>query len=267
MQKQSFIICALCLAAGSFGAFIRWLQNVNAFEPDTGLQIPGSLWSVALIIYLAAMALVFLFVVRFLKDNKKLAQPDSFPEAFRGGRVLCEVTAIASFALTGIGGVALIIQATGEKVSHFDAINGGFIVVAAICLIIILHGVNTSDKPHGKAFLFLILALCFRLVTEYKNSASDPVLWHFAIRILAICAVVVAYYYYAGFCFGRAKPYKALYFSFLGIVLSITSFADGEVSMFYHLATAGFVLGLLTLTLLLVGNMAQPRHTRLADNR
>jgi hypothetical protein len=261
MHRKSFALCGLAVVAGIFGAFCRWLQNTTAFEPDTGLAIPNSLWSQIMAVYIAAAFVLFVVLVRWLKDNKKITAELSFPDAFRGGKLICTVAAAASAALMAAGGLMGLAAQIGGGFT-LGLFESAAAVFASLCVFTLLRRVNSDSPRNGSGPLVsIVLYLCLRLVNEYKVSASDPVLWNFAIRILAICAVTLAYYYFAGYCYGRAKPHRALYVSFLGIFLSIISLADG-VSLSFHLVTAGLVLAQLVLTLLLIGNMTNPAHGR-----
>lgn len=260
MPKKSFVLCGLACIAGIFGAFIRWIQNMTGFDPQTGLAIEGSPWGAVLVVYLLVIAAVFFFVVRWLKNNKKLTTEGSFPEAFLGGPIVCSVIAFLSFVLIAAGGMLTIYNTVRGVYSMFELISGGFALIAAVCVYAFLTNVNAEDQSSsGAAFLITTVYLCFRLIAEYRANASDPIIWNFAIRILAICAVIMVYYYFSGYCFDKAKPYRTLYFSFLATVLSVTTFSDG-VSNIYHLITAGLALAQLLLTLLLIGNMVHATH-------
>ena len=270
MQKKSFVLCGLTCIAGIFGALIRWLQSTTAFEPETGLHQPFSMWSVILTIYLVLAAVVFFVVVRWLKGNKKLTQPMNYPEAFLGGPAMCTASGFAAFAMIAAGGVITLVDAIrnpkpsysvlGPAHSYFDHVNGAMAVVAAICVIMLLRNINSSEKKSGAVPLVVIdLYLCFRLIAEYRSAAADPVVWNFAIRIIAISVSILAYYYFAGYAFDKAQPFKTLYFSLLGMFLGIIALAD-QVSIGYHLISMGILLAQLVLTILFIGNMALPSH-------
>ena len=69
---------------------------------------------------------------------------------------------------------------------------------------------------------------------------------NFAIRLLAISAAVLAFYYAAGFVFGKPHPLAALYFCQLTAFLCIVTEAD-----VYPLGEQLIVLAFLVLALLL----------------
>ncbi len=272
MHKKSFVFCGLALIFGCFGAFFRWLQNANAFEPETGLSITGSFWNWGMVVFLVVCAAGLYLLLRPLQ---KLETAGNYPDAFRGGPAICSVSAIASAALIVTGGI-LAAAASARTISGgtfsrtaspyiFDLVEAGFAIIAAACIFFILRGVNSAGKVKGGILAVPTLYLCMRLIGEYKVCASDPVIWHFAIRILAVCAMLLAFYYLTGFAFGKAKPIRALYFSLLAVVLCVTTFAD-SISLAYHLTSAGISLALLTFSLLLVGNMTPMGAAAVTEN-
>lgn len=263
MHKKSFIFCGLVCITGIFGAFIRWVQNTSAFDPETGLATPQAFWSYAMAVFMVLCAAVLVFLVRRLNS---FSSADAYPDAFSGGKAICTGASFAVLILMGSGGLLTTVDAVqrsaavsgGMSAILFDLVGGLLAIGCAVSLFFILRGINRPEASGRSPFVVVVLFMCFRLIAEYKTCASDPVLWHFAVRILAISAVLLAVYYLAGFRLGRSNVKKTVYFSFLGIILSISTLAD-RVSVGYHLITVGFILALLMFSLLLVGNLT-PRN-------
>lgn len=256
MRKKPFIFCGYVCILGIFGAFFRWLQNTTAFEPDTGLAIPFALWSIVLAVYIAACAVSLIFPARSLPSEDG---PEDFAAAFGGGpAVVLKIASIVCCVLvSGSGGLTLLrcIQAGRLTENLFDLAFGGGAFVSGICLYMLFHNLSVGKKEGSGGYgVVIVLYLCFLLIWEYKAYASDPVVWHFAVRILSTAAVLLAYYYVAGFSYYRIKPRNAVYFSLLGVALSVSTFADSAgVSM--HMLTLGLALGLLVLCYMLIGNL------------
>ena len=51
MRKTALTLTVSTLVLGIFGAFLRWLQTMSAFDKETGFPIPGAGTTVALVIY------------------------------------------------------------------------------------------------------------------------------------------------------------------------------------------------------------------------
>ena len=258
MHKKSFIICGLVCITGIFGAFFRWVQNTSAFDPETGLAEPNAFWSWGMAVFMVLCAVGLIILIRPLGKYKSCG---AYPQSFSGGKLICNAAAFAVLVLMGLGGLLTAVDAArasfsaGMSAVLFEFIGGLFAIGCAVCLFSLLRGVNSAKNTTGRTpFIVVVLFMCFRLINEYKTCASDPVLWHFAVRILAISAVLLAFYYLAGFCFDRAKTSRTIYFSYLGIILCISSLAD-SVSAAYHLITLGQTVSLLVFSLLLVGNL------------
>ncbi|NLH01606.1 MAG: hypothetical protein GX488_06885 [Clostridiales bacterium] len=223
MRKKSLKLCGFSCIMGIFGAFLRWLQIQNIFEPDTGLATPNSPWSwafIAFVILSASMLIVF------VRSFRKSSFPLTYPEIYSGGKFY-KTAAIIIGALMALGGFATIIRTLSSR-SVFDLLLGIFSFAGAVSSSsFVISAKKSGSKNAGIAVsVIIVLFLCFWLISAYKFSASDPVIWHFAPRILAISSSVLAFYYVAGFVFGRPKPLLALYFCQLGAFLSITTLAD-----------------------------------------
>lgn len=251
MRKKPFVLCGSVCILGIFGAFIRWLQNTTAFEADTGLQKPFALWSIIMTVYLIIAAVALIFPVRGLSGE---SCPGSFEKAFAGKPVYLKAASWCSSVPVVVGGLVYLFRAL-RPLDHFDLAMGAFAVIAGICLFLLFRALASGkEKISGMISVLVVLFLCFLLVWEYKTYAFDPTIWHFGLRILATAFVLLAYYYIAGFCYGRIKPRMAAYFSFLGGALSMTTLADSAPTA-THLITVGLTVGLLALMFMLIGSM------------
>lgn len=256
MRKKPFIFCGYVCILGIFGAFFRWLQNTTAFEVDTGLAVPFALWSIVMAVYIAACAVSLIFPAKSLPSENV---PEDFVSAFGGkAAVVFRVASIVCLVLvSGSGAVMLLrcVRAGSLAQNLFNLVLGGGAFVSGICLFVLFRRLLAGEsKGCGGPSVIIVLYLCFLLIWEYKTYASDPVVWHFAVRILSTAAVLLAYYYIAGFCYYRYKPRKTVYFSLLGAALSISTFADSAGTSM-HMLTLGLTLGLLVMSYMLIGNL------------
>lgn len=246
MRKTSLKLCSFTVIMGIFGAFLRWVQNLNVFEADTGLSTPHAPWSYAVAAYILLFAVLLLVIVRKLKDHDFDLD---FPEVYAKGAPFIALAAGLIGGVFAIGGVLTLVRAINTSKSAFDLILGLFaFFCAAGAASFLTATVKTKQKNSGVfGAVTMVFFLCFWLIRAYKFSASDPVIWHFAIRLLLIAALVLAFYFIAGFVFGKPRPLSSLYFGLLGVFLCTIVLAD-SYPIGEQLITVGFLAEALLLS-------------------
>lgn len=243
MLKNPLIIFGCVCFPGIFGAFIRWLQNTTAFETGTGLAVPNSLWSIVMAVYLVGCAVFVFFVSRVPKASSPRNMQDAFENALPG----VNVAGIVGPLLIAAGGLMELANALKTD-SGFSLLLGFFAMAVGVSLLMMFRGLAYGKPGVARpALIITVLWLCLLMVWEYKTCAADPVIWHFAIKVLAAAATLLAWYYIAGFDFGRMAPGKMVYFSMLSTVLIFIRFADGD-GMGINLVLGGMALCQMILT-------------------
>lgn len=258
MRKKSLQICGSTLAAGIFGAFLRWLQNLRAFEKDTGLQLIKSPLSIAMVLYLVLAALLLLVFTRKLRDYRFSG---SYPEAYAAAPSFLPLIALAVGVLIAAGGLLMLLHALLSSRRIFDLLLGFLSLFYALSAWLFLRGMGKKSAPKSAAFsaTSLVFCLCFWLIAAYKHSSADPVLWHFAPRLLAISAAILSLYFSAGFVYGRPAPLSTLYFSLLAAFLTLVVLAD-DYPFGEQLITAGTALLTLCLSYIQLAGAAEPNQ-------
>ncbi len=226
MQKKSLKICGLTAIMGVFGAFIRWVQSLSAFEEGTGLAIPNAPWSYVLFIFMLATLTVIIFMVRSFKKDRFSAD---FATAMAYENRFIDISAIFIGVIMAVGGAAeLFSSLKTDPMNIFGIITGAFAIICAACIASFLRSPR-RDHPdtRGRSMsVIVVLFLCYWLISTYKMFSSDPVIWHFAPRLLAISAAILAYYFVAGFPFNKPRPMLSVFFCLLGAFLLIITLAD-----------------------------------------
>jgi hypothetical protein len=255
MQKKSLQLCGFALILGIFGAFLRWVQSRRVFEADTGLATPHSIWSYAVILIILLSAALIYFWVRSLKKN---SFPQSYPAVFSRSEKAYSVSSVVIGIIMAVGGLMAIFSAMTEKSSYstFQLMLGFLAVLCAICVTAFVLNAMKRDKQSSGTLnaAIVVLFLCFWLIAAYKYSASDPVIWHFAPRLLAISATILAFYFMAGFVYGRPKALSSLFFSLFGSFLCILTLAD-SYPMGEQLIVLAFAAEMLLLSFAQLNNM------------
>lgn len=224
MQKDSLTILGVTAVGGALGLFVRWLQNTSIFDAETGLarQNAGISWAfVILCVIVAAVQLILTLRLRYCR-----AEPD-YCNALQGRGPFLPIFSAIMGALTLVGGVA-----------SFSAVFASNYVV--LLLVLAVLGIFTGlalirlalNKSSGAMTCLCtavpVVFFCFWLIVSYKENASNPELWSYCIEILAICASILAWYFVAGYAFGRPKPMKTLFFCQLAAFLNIVAMADSR---------------------------------------
>ena len=257
MQKTAVTITVTTLVLGIFGAFLRWLQLMNAFDAD-GFPVRGAGTTVVFLIYciLAVAALCVLSVLWLGRyDCDKGAQTalqcaNAVP--FLLGWVLCVAAAAASCALMFSAGT-----------SHFPLLQrlfGAFGIVAALATPWLFgkKGGSGAGAMGRAAAVVVTLFDCFWLMFSYKSNAVDPITWHFAVEVLAIAATTVALYYVTTFFYGVGKATRTLIALQLGAFLSVTALFEQRGTALNVLFGVAAALQLL-LEFLLISNLREKR--------
>ena len=264
MQKRAYTICGFAVGASAFGFFFRWLQNQVAFEKDTGMLISGT-WGIILLCFVAMVA--GLIAVRVY--NFKVAEmivPETVNTAFVGKTKYFSIAAWAIGGLMALGGVITLLNLRGGLHTGLYTITALFAILTGVSFPIICNASKSNYSPGLVSVLmtFPIAMYVFWLIGSYMEHATDPTIWSFAIEILAIAACLVAFYYMAGYPYGRPRAFRCTFMGLFAPFLCLTSLSDER--MFGHtvcfIATAAM---LLMETWLIVENMqdAKPKYKRI----
>lgn len=238
MRKLALTITCTACVASAFGVFCRWLQNMTAFE-ENGLYKTGSLWGVALALLCIAAAAVFFGFTLYYRKNLGLASPPDIGVALAGGTLLHKAV-LGLVTLIMLAGSALLLftAADAEAPAGMDFTNLlrvlallGILAAAGFAGTAARAGDETPDDSPRQAGFCLATALpivfcCFWLIVSYRQDAITSVVWSYAPEILAIAASLLAFYFVAGYAYGRPRPFSALFFCEFGAFMCFVTLPD-----------------------------------------
>ena len=246
MRKESLKLCGFTVIMGIFGAFLRWLQIQNIYEPETGLAARHSPLSYAVIFFVLLFAVLLGLWVHKLKD---VDFPSSYPEIYSKSIPFVSIAAVLICGVMAIGGVLTLLRSVNTSKSVFDLVLGLFTLVCAAGTATFITSASKPEKKNGGYFgaISIVFYLCFWLIAAYKFSAKDPVTWDYAPRLLAIAATLLSFYFIAGFVFNKPRPLASLYFGLLGTFMCIITIAD-SYPIGEQFITVGFVASMTLLS-------------------
>ena len=226
--KAPLILTCYVCALGAFGAFFRWLQMQVAADAETGMMNPSVLNVLVPLTIICAAVVFYLRLKKLGSDGKVL--PTDFYTALKGSSVLCPVISWVIGGVTTLGGVIAMLNVS------LDALRGLYTVIAALGILcglsfpLICAAAHKRYSPGLTSLLMTlpIIMFCLWLIACYKANSNNPNLWAYAIEIITVCCLIIAFYYTAGFPYGKAKPRYAAFFCMMGAFLGIVILADGR---------------------------------------
>lgn len=252
IKAPVFYLSAL-LVISVFGFFFRWLQNINAFEPDTGYLIPGSATTTVVFVYFVlAVAAFAVFAFRCFQKNEFDANPNA---AFHDGTQLSKIIIFAASIATAVAGVIIAIGSANAQSPTLTKLLGVSCVVLAIGYTAYPQGKDVTKKTGYLTILPVLFSFVW-LIAGYKFNAYNPVVWSYTAEILAICSSAAAFQYICGYFYGRAKPKTTLFLSMVAAFFDITTIADSHskaYSVIFIFAAVVFV----TMSFLLLKNRSE----------
>ena len=243
MQKRPLEICCYVAGAGAFGVFFRWMQTMMAFN-EAGL-VDKSVFNVLVPLFVLAAAVVF---YRFIKAEKDAggAIPADFKRALRNEGPLFRLARWVLGGIMCLGGAVLIFTSETYKLAAMLRLLGGMAILSGLAYPQMLSDAN-REKPvpvlqclysFAPVFLFAVW-----LIYSYRANSINSVVWSYVLEIAMTALAMDAFFRVAGFAFGSAKPWRALFAAMMGAVLCLMSLADSRyLGMQIILFAAGMLL-------------------------
>lgn len=260
MQKTALTLTVSTLVLGIFGAFLRWLQTMNAFEQETGFPVPGAGTTVVFLIY--SVLVIAAFCVVTCVWLGRFGRGTDAARALRCGSIVPLVLGWVFCAAMAAASFVLLFSAAQSRYPLGQRLFGAFGILAAISIPFLFgkKGGSGAGAVGRSAAVVLTLFYCYWMVFCYKLNSEDPILWNFALEILAVAAATVAFYFIATFFFGTGHGVRALIAVELAIYFNIaTLFEERSTAMNVLLGVTAAVL--LLLEYLLIANMTEAEGT------
>ena len=257
MRKNALTISAFVVAAGAFGSFFRWLQNQAAFDKETGLLEPSAL-NILLPLIIIGAAVLFYFLIKS-KKAEGLEPPTDIFSIFCGTSIFYLISFWAIAVITTLGGLITLFKASDY------AFAGAYRIIALLaigCGVTFPLICSCARRLYAPSIICIFMTLpivmfCIWLVACYKTNSSNPTIWAYAIEIITVCLAIIAFYYTAGFPYGKADPYRSMYFAMLAAFMCIVSLADSR-SFGLQLVLVGTAGMLIMENWMLIRNMKEP---------
>lgn len=221
---------ALVLSAGAFGALgavLRRWQVAAAFEPSTGLLIPGQPATAALVAVCVLAAAVLGGLTWALFRGKA---PRGYLANLAAPNLAVGVLALLAGALlfgAGLLGVRDYLLRLDERVVR---------LILALCLIptgvcVGIIGLLGQQRAEGKGRFCGALSVpgycaCMWLVAAFQGHTANPNVMEYVFLLLGICCVILASYAAASFSFEKPRPVLCGFFAGMGVALLPVTAAD-----------------------------------------
>lgn len=264
-MRKEILLPAIAVVGGGAGFALRRWELATAFEPDTGLPIPGAPATTALIalsVLVAAALLLLSLVGRYPRF-------EGYGQAFhaQGNTLYAMAGVLSGFLLIGAGGLMAYDFVQGTNPLYTRLIVAAMAVVSGLCVMSTVRD-NFKGTNQGKYSVPLLIpafAFCVWLIAAYQVRAGDPVQLDYVYELFAIITGLLGLYFIAGFSFDKGRCAPAVLFSLLGVYFSLVTLADEHD--WATLALYGFtILYLITSSALLLYNAARPLPQEPVEN-
>ena len=225
MQKESMSILGVTAVGGAIGLFIRWLQNTAIFEAETGLAQRNAPISWVLILFCAAIAITQLVLSLRLRYCRM--ETEYIPAFASRGPVFPSLCAVLG-CLTAVGGLICLLGAFTSPYGVLLFILALLAVFTGLAMVWLALRGSRGGAAACLCTTVPVLFYCFWLIVSYKENSSDPALWAYCVEILALALQALAWFFVAGYAYGRAKPIKTLFFCQLAAFVNIIAMADAR---------------------------------------
>ena len=228
MQKDAVTISGYVLIAAAFSAFVRWIQNQAAFELETGLAKPDTIWGEATFLFCVIGIAGIIWLVRRLW-YRGLYPAQDYMSVIHGEQIwLHRIT-------RGIAGLMVIGAVIAFLIAGYELYSS---IVRTMCVLAIAAAwafVKLSElpfeeepSPHKQTLLAAIpvVMYVYWLVVSYRTHAAIPSVWSYGLEIFALGASILGMFYFAGYGFEFPRPYAALGCLLTGALLSLVTLLD-----------------------------------------
>lgn len=242
--KNAMTITSFVCGFGAFGAFFRWLQTQAAFDAATGL-IKGSILNILIPLLILGACAVFYTQLKKLK-TAGFEPTDNMYATFRGKSIFFLILTWVIAAFLVLGGLLSLLGTAAYLRTGLDTTIALLAVFTGICFPMICTTGRARYAPQMVCiFMTLpIILFCLWLISCYKLNANNPNIWRYAVEILAVCSIIVAFYYSAGYPYGKVQPWKAMFATMLGAFMCFMTLADNRQAgaELIMIGTAGMLL-------------------------
>lgn len=227
MRRFGFVASAAAVLCGAGGFFLRKTQLETVFDEVSGLAERMAPVSVALAALCAAFSAVCVIAVLGFMRGK--AVQEKYEKAFSLNSLLPVGLYFALGLIGAVGGILYWLSAP-KPMFGLPIVEAVFAVLALFSAIaVIVLAVRAFKGSAGVEMgLFSVIPpifMCFWLVLTYRDNAANPVLLDFFYECLGYAAASLAFYFAAGFVYGKCKPRLTLITHLLGICFLTASIA------------------------------------------
>ena len=256
MRKNALIISCYVCALGAFGAFFRWLQNQICYDPVTGIM-SRSAWNFLIPLAIIGVAVIFYMQIKKLLDQN-LVPPMKLYDMFHGTTLVYPVLAWIIAAITAIGGLVTIVSVRYTEQAGLYTLIGLLAICSGISFPLICTCSKRRFSPGFVSALMTAPVVMFALwlIASYRQNATIASIWVYAVEILALCACLTAFFYTAGYAYGRVKPIQSLFFTMMAAFLCFMTMSDNR-NTGLQLIVCGSIGMLLTEAWAIVSNMRE----------
>lgn len=228
--KNALIVSCFVCAAGSFGAFFHWLQNMLSYEKDSvSYLIVPTAWPYIIPLYVLAACVLFAALIKWL-GKKGYTPPEDMRSVFHGKTLIFPAAMWVIGILEVIGGIVTLagISLTDDK--PMLVLIGLLAIASGLCFAPTCTSSKRRFSP-GLVCVFMafpILLFCAWLIYSYKTYSTLPEIWVYAIEVIGVCVCIFAFFFNAGYPADRAKPRRSMFFSMLGTFFCFMMLADSR---------------------------------------
>lgn len=231
-MRKAVALPAVAAVGGVVGLAVRHFQLKTAFEPGTGLPIPGqpttyAMWAAAVVVALVLIALSL---------GKHRTFEACYTDAFRPSGLVQLSGMMAGAVLllaAGFLNVETFVSApmdlyTGTRtVGILRPALGVVCLAAAAGIWFTVQAMGKGRQVKSVWVLLPGLACCLWVMANYQSWAQDPVLEGYVFFLLAALLSMGACCLLPGFAFGKGQVTGSLITCLLGPALGIMVLGDG----------------------------------------
>lgn len=227
---NSKTIPVLVVLTSLLGALFRLLTRGNG--PDAGgLFEPRPLAWCLLWVLTAATAVMIIYAVRKLRNPG--TYQDNYPKS--SAALVCSLPVATNILITGVGLLrsSLEIDLATFKPDYIGVATGILGIVACACLVI--SGLNRffERKPFFVLNGLVCLYFALRLFHHCREWSNEPQLGIVIFPFLASLVMMLASYHRACFDVDMGKRRVFLFWSLMGVYLSVVAMLSYEEPLFY----------------------------------